>query len=55
MKTTLFYGPWPCRRQFVNQYQMECAQEGHTLMGCIWLADFKFDWVGSLVVCCPFP
>ncbi|KFA91301.1 hypothetical protein Q664_22935 [Archangium violaceum Cb vi76] len=50
MKTTLFYGPWQCRRQFVNQCQMECAKESHTLMGCIWLADIKLDWVGSLIV-----
>ncbi|WNG52105.1 hypothetical protein F0U60_54370 [Archangium minus] len=71
MKTTLFYGPWQCRREFMNGCQQECASEGYKLMGCMWLADFKFDWEGSLVVlpapvkagsrygiyhcCCKFP
>jgi hypothetical protein len=50
MKTTLFYGPWQCRREFMNGCQRECASEGHTLRGCMWLADFKFDWEGSLVL-----
>ncbi|MGZ3459934.1 MAG: hypothetical protein ACXU86_15685 [Archangium sp.] len=50
MKTTLFYGPWQCRQQFMNECQMKCASEGHVLKGCIWLADLKFDWEGSLVL-----
>ncbi|WPB76909.1 hypothetical protein KYC5002_49020 [Archangium violaceum] len=50
MKTTLYYGPWQCRREFMNGCQRECASEGHTLKGCMWLADFKFDWEGSLVL-----
>ncbi len=50
MKTTFFYGPWQCRREFMNGCQRECASEGHTLKGCMWLADLKFDWEGSLVV-----
>jgi hypothetical protein len=50
MKTTLFYGPWQCRREFMNGCQRECASEGHTLKGCMWLADLKFDWEGRLVV-----
>ncbi|HZI03086.1 MAG TPA: hypothetical protein VEZ71_03635, partial [Archangium sp.] len=49
MKTTLFYGPWQCRREFMNQCQKECGA-GYKLKGCMWLADFKFDWEGSLVV-----
>jgi hypothetical protein len=49
MKTTLFYGPWRCRREFMNQCQTACAREGHVLKGCMWLADFKFAWEGSLV------
>jgi hypothetical protein len=71
MKTTLFYGPWQCRQQFMNQCQTECAGEGYPLMGCMWLADLKFDWKGSLFLlpvdveagsrygiyhcCCKFP
>ncbi len=50
MKTTLFYGPWQCRQEFMNGCQRECASEGHTLKGCMWLADLKFDWEGRLVV-----
>jgi hypothetical protein len=50
MKTTLFYGPWQCRREFMNGCQKECAQQGHRLMGCMWLADIKLDWEGRLVV-----
>ncbi len=34
----------------MNECQRECASEGHTLKGCIWLADLKFDWEGSLVL-----
>jgi hypothetical protein len=49
MKTTLFYGPWQCRQEFMNGCRKKCASEGSTLMGCIWLADFKFDWEGSLL------
>ena len=48
MKTTLFYGPWQCRQQFMNECQMKCASEGHVLKGCMWLADFSFEWEGSL-------
>ncbi|MFL5351443.1 hypothetical protein [Archangium sp.] len=50
MKTTLFYGPWQCRQQFMNQCQTKCTSEGYALMGCIWLADFKYDWEGNLVL-----
>ena len=49
MKTTLFYGPWQCRQAFMNQCQLECASESYKLMGCMWLADIKFDWEGALV------
>ncbi|OJT18207.1 hypothetical protein BO221_42805 [Archangium sp. Cb G35] len=48
MKMTLFYGPWQCRQQFMNECQMKCTSEGHLLKGCMWLADLKFDWEGSL-------
>jgi hypothetical protein len=71
MQTTLFYGPWQCRESFMNLCRRECAQEGHPLMGCIWLADLKLEWEGSLLLlpvpveagsryglfhcCCKFP
>lgn len=50
MKTTLYYGPWQCRREFMNDCEKQCAAEGYPLKGCMWLVDFKFDWEGSLVV-----
>ncbi len=50
MKTTLFYGPWQCRREFMRTCQRECVQQGHQLMGCMWLADIKLDWEGRLVI-----
>lgn len=50
MKTTLFYGPWQCRQEFMRMCQRECAQQGHPLMGCMWLADLKLDWAGRLIV-----
>ena len=50
MKTTLFYGPWQCRQDFMRMCQQECAQEGHRLMGCMWLADIKLDWEGRLII-----
>jgi hypothetical protein len=49
MKTTLYYGPWQCRREFMNQCQLECAQQNYKLKGCMWLADIKLDWEGSLI------
>lgn len=50
MKTTLFYGPWQCRQEFMRTCQRECVQQGHRLMGCMWLTDIKLDWEGRLVV-----
>jgi hypothetical protein len=50
MKTTLFYGPWQCRQEFMRACQRDCAQQDHQLMGCIWLADIKLDWEGRLVI-----
>ncbi|WP_043428514.1 hypothetical protein [Cystobacter fuscus] len=50
MRTTLFYGPWQCRREFMNDCQRQCAREGHPLKGCMWLADLKFDWEGQLIL-----
>lgn len=49
LKTTFFYGPWPCRREFINQCQTECSSAGYLLMGCMWLADLKLEWEGSLI------
>jgi hypothetical protein len=48
MKTTFFYGPWPCRREFMNRCQLECVGKSYPLKGCMWLADLGFEWEGSL-------
>lgn len=32
----------------MNDCQRECSSEGHSLNGCMWLADIKLDWEGSL-------
>jgi hypothetical protein len=29
--------------------RVECAEEGHTLMGCMWLVDIKYDWQGAVM------
>ncbi|HYO71788.1 MAG TPA: hypothetical protein VEU33_37490 [Archangium sp.] len=50
MRTTLFYGPWQCRREFWSICQKECASGSYLLMGCMWLTDIKLDWEGSLIV-----
>lgn len=43
----------------------QCAAEGYTLKGCVWLADLKLDWEGRLYdaggryaithCCCDYP
>ena len=50
MRTTFFYGPWQCRQVFMTECQKECAQQGYRLMGCMWLADIKLEWEGSIPV-----
>jgi hypothetical protein len=50
MRTTFFYGPWQCREAFMADCQKECAQQGYRLMGCMWLADIKLEWEGSIPV-----
>ncbi|WP_240359963.1 hypothetical protein [Pyxidicoccus caerfyrddinensis] len=43
VKTVIYYGPWQCNAEYMNRCQRRCASEGHTLKGCIWLADVKGD------------
>ncbi len=45
-KPTLFYGPWQCSQRWMTYCQRQCAAEGYTLKGCMWLADLKLDWEG---------
>lgn len=46
MRFAIYYGPWECSARLMARCEGRCADEGHILMGCIWLADFKGDWDG---------
>lgn len=68
-QTTIYYGPWQCRQEWLNDCAARCTSQGHKLMGCIWLADIKTDlktrFLGSPVsaggrlaikhCCCDYP
>jgi hypothetical protein len=47
LTTTIYYGPWPCRRDVFLNCQARCATR-YTFRGCIWLADVKFDGAGTI-------
>ncbi|SEL24484.1 hypothetical protein SAMN05444354_1055 [Stigmatella aurantiaca] len=47
--TTIYYGPWQCNAKQMGRCQRQCTSEGRMLMGCIWLADIKGDWVGRFM------
>ncbi|WP_257462133.1 hypothetical protein [Archangium lipolyticum] len=67
LRATFYYGPWQCNRQWMASCQRECAELGRRLMGCMWLADIKYDWRGPVMpleagsryalyhCCCDFP
>jgi hypothetical protein len=44
LRVTFYYGPWQCNRRWMTSCERECAAEGYALMGCMWLADIKYDW-----------
>jgi hypothetical protein len=48
-RTTLYYGPWQCSREWMNRCERKCTAQGHKLMGCMWLADIKTDWQGRFL------
>ncbi|RKH14505.1 hypothetical protein D7V97_02875 [Corallococcus sp. CA053C] len=48
-RTTIYYGPWQCSAQLMSYCQNKCAGEGHVLQGCMWLADVKLDFVGTVL------
>jgi hypothetical protein len=67
-KATFYYGPWQCNRKWMDSCQRECAAEGHALMGCMWLADIKYEYQGRILTpveagtryalwhcCCDYP
>ena len=43
IQTTLYYGPWQCRQEWLDGCQTQCSSKGHRSMGCVWLADIKTD------------
>ncbi len=45
---TFFYGPWQCNKRWWASCERQCAAEGYSLKGCMWLADLKLDWEGRL-------
>lgn len=49
LKATLYYGPWQCNQRWMSSCQRECAEEGRTLKGCMWLVDIKYDWQGPVM------
>ncbi|HLL53811.1 MAG TPA: hypothetical protein VK447_09710 [Myxococcaceae bacterium] len=67
LKTTIYFGPWKCSAELFSACERECAAKQHKLMGCIWIADMKFDYQGVGVVkqfgsraavnhcCCDYP
>ncbi|WP_233583539.1 hypothetical protein [Corallococcus sp. CA053C] len=48
-RTVIFYGPWQCSSQIMNYCREKCAGSGHVLQGCMWIADVKMDFQGTLV------
>ncbi|HEU5154424.1 MAG TPA: hypothetical protein VFU03_06825 [Gemmatimonadales bacterium] len=68
-QTTIYYGPWQCRQEWLTDCTARCGRQGHRSMGCIWLADMKTEvktrfllmpisWGGKLAIthcCCDWP
>jgi len=43
-RTTIYYGPWQCTAAWLEECSGKCAGQGAQSLGCIWIADIKFDW-----------
>ncbi|GHG87059.1 hypothetical protein GCM10012319_44540 [Comamonas sp. KCTC 72670] len=48
-RTVIFYGPWQCSRQLMDYCANKCSGSGHALQGCMWLADVKMDFQGTVM------
>ncbi|MFP2956632.1 hypothetical protein ACLEPN_02060 [Myxococcus sp. 1LA] len=48
-RTVIFYGPWQCSRQLMNDCREKCAGSGYALQGCMWLAEVKMDYQGTVI------
>lgn len=49
MRTTIFYGPWQCRQTWLDECSAKCGSQGHSSLGCIWIADLKVEVEGLFV------
>jgi hypothetical protein len=47
--TVIHYGPWQCSNQLMNYCREKCSGEGYALRGCMWLADVKMDFQGTVL------
>ncbi len=64
-KPTFYYGPWQCSQRWMTYCQRQCVAEGYARRGCMWIADLKLDWEGTLYnaggryaithCCCDYP
>ncbi len=48
-RSVIYFGPWQCSSELMNYCRRKCAGSGHTLQGCMWLADINFDFDGRLM------
>jgi hypothetical protein len=47
-RTTIYYGPWQCTAPWLEECSSKCAALVLGSLGCIWIADIKFDWRGEI-------
>lgn len=45
-KATIYYGPWKCTQQWIDECRVKCVEKSYTAMGCIWIADFSVQASG---------
>ncbi|RJS26226.1 hypothetical protein DRW03_06390 [Corallococcus sp. H22C18031201] len=45
----MHYGPWQCRADLMEYCRDKCSGSGYALQGCIWLADVKMDYEGTVI------
>jgi RHS repeat-associated protein len=62
----IYFGPWRCRKVWVDTCKKKCASQGLKFLGCVWIADInEVIEVGGLPVaainyalthcCCSYP
>ncbi|MFY2560895.1 hypothetical protein ACN469_25040 [Corallococcus terminator] len=48
-RAVMYFGPWQCSAQLMSYCRDKCAGSGHALQGCMWLADLKMDFAGTVM------